>query len=132
MKHYTMDDRFTASEDAELISSRIADHLGSAGLIPNKSENDIEVRAGSELLFRLFGFLLVPTSFPVGLTVHVAPDEDGTTVTCSAYDRLGWYVNKKLFWGEDLLNRKLTELLNEVRSAAGQSKLPVGTATFNP
>lgn len=132
MKRYTMEDSFTVSGDVDLITRRIVDRLSSAGLKPNQVQNSIEVRTGSDLLLRLFGFLLAPNNFPVGLTVHVVADEEGSRVKSSAYDRLGWYVNKKLFWGEDVLNRKLTNLLNEVRAAAGQSKLPLGTATFNP
>lgn len=59
-------------------------------------------------------------------------DEERTRVTSSAYDRLGWYVTKKLFWGEDNLNRRLTELLNEVRAAVGQPMLSQQTAAFKP
>jgi hypothetical protein len=69
---------------------------------------------------------------PVGLDVRVAPCEKGTTIDALAYDRLGWYVNSKLFWGENVLDRKLTRLLNEVRSATGQPDLPEGSAAFNP
>lgn len=132
MKKYTMEDSFTVKEDVNLVSRRIVDHLSSAGLRPKQTQNGIEVRAGSDILLRLLGFLLAPNSFPVGLDVYAAKGEEGTRVTSSAYDRLGWYVNKKLFWGEDVLNRRLTQLLNEVRAAAGQPELPERSATFNP
>lgn len=132
MKIYTMDDSFTVAEDVNLVSRRIVDHLSSAGLRPNQTQDGIQVRAGSDILLRLLGFLLVPNSYPVGLEVHVAEDEQGTKVTSAAYDRLGWYVNKKLLWGEDVLSRRLTELLNEVRTALGKPELPQRSATFSP
>ena len=132
MKSYTMEDSFTVAEDANLLSGRIANHLGAVGLRPNQTQNGIEVRAGSDTLFRLLGTLLGFRRFPVGLEVVVRSDEEGTRVISSAYDRLGWYVTKKLFWGEDNLNRRLTDLLNEVRTAAGQPMLSQRTAVFNP
>ncbi|MGN7253278.1 hypothetical protein [Arthrobacter sp. SAFR-014] len=50
----------------------------------------------------------------------------------SAYDRLGWYLTKKLFWGERDLNARLTDLLNEVRTGAGQPLLSQRAAAFSP
>jgi hypothetical protein len=132
MKNYTMEDSFTVREDANLLSGRISNHLGAVGLRPNQTQNGIEVRAGSDILFRLLGTLLGFRRFPVGLEVFVRSDEEGTRVTSYAYDRLGWYITKKLFWGEDNLNRRLTDLLNEVRTAAGQPMLFQRTAAFNP
>ncbi|WCI08971.1 hypothetical protein PJ267_03110 [Arthrobacter sp. OVS8] len=131
MKNYTLDDSFTVTEDVQLVSRRIVDHLSSAGLRPNETQDGIEVRAGSDLLIRLLGIPLGSKWLPVGIDVHVAEDEQATTVTSAAYDRLGWYVNKKLMWGEDVLNRRLTELLNEVRTALGKPELPQGSATFS-
>lgn len=132
MKSYTMEDSFTVREDATLLSGRICKHLSAVGLRPNQTQNGIEVRAGSDILFRLLGALLGFRRFPVGLDVSIRSDEEGTRVTSSAYDRLGWYVTKKLFWGEDNLNRRLNDLLNEVRTAAGQPMLSQRTAAFNP
>lgn len=131
MKIYSMNDEFTVQGSPELVSQRILDALNTAGLSTDQTPDGIEVRAGSDILLRLFGFLLVPNSFPVGLTVHVVSEEEGTRVTSSAYDRLGWYINKKLLWGEDVLNRRLTDLLNTVRTATGQPTLHQGKATFN-
>lgn len=131
MKIYSMNDDFTVQGSPESVSQRILHALNTAGLSTDQTPDGIEVRAGSDILLRLFGFLLAPDKFPVGLTVHVASAEEGTRVTSSAYDRLGWYINKKLFWGEDVLNRRLTELLNMVRTATGQPALHQGKATFN-
>lgn len=131
MKIYSMNDEFTVQGNPESVSQRILDALNTAGLSTDQTPDGIEVRAGSDILLRLFGFLLAPNSFPVGLTVHVASEEEGTRVTSSAYDRLGWYINKKLLWGEDVLNRRLTDLLNMVRTATGQPTLHQGKATFN-
>jgi hypothetical protein len=132
MKSYTMEDSFTVNEDVNLLSARIADHLGAVGLRPHRTQAGLEVRAGSDTLFRLFGAFLGFRRFPVGLEVFVRSDEDGTRVTSSVYDRLGWYLTKKLFWGEADLNGRLTELLNEVRTASGQPLLSQRTATFSP
>lgn len=131
MKIYSMNDDFTVQGSPESVSRRILQALNTAGLSTDQTPDGIEVRAGSDILLRLFGFLLAPDKFPVGLTVHVASAEEGTKVTSSAYDRLGWYINKKLFWGEGVLNRRLTELLNMVRTATGQPVLHPGKATFN-
>ena len=78
MKSYTMEDSFTVTEDANLLSGRIANHLGAVGLRPNQTQSGIEVRAGSDILFRLLGTLLGFRRFPVGLDVFVRSDEEGT------------------------------------------------------
>jgi hypothetical protein len=132
MKSYTMEDSFTVAEDATLLSGRIADHLGSVGLRPHRTQTGIEVRAGSDTLFRLFGAFLSFKRFPVGLEVIVRSDAEGARVMSSAYDRLGWYLTKKLFWGEGDLNARLTDLLNEVRTGAGQPLLSQRAAAFSP
>lgn len=69
---------------------------------------------------------------PIGIDIQVTTAGGQTRVAATAYDRLGWYFNKQLLWGEAVEDRKLTELLNIVRSTMGQSMLPERKATFNP
>lgn len=97
MKIYTMVDSFTVNEDAESISRRILDHLNSAGLRPDQTQSGIQAHAGSDIMFRLLGIPLGSNSLPVGLDVQIAPSDDGALIAATAYDRLGWYMNKKLF-----------------------------------
>ena len=92
MKSYTMEDSFTVAKDANLLSGRISHHLGAVGLRPHRTQTGLELRAGSDTLFRLFGAFLGFRRFPVGLEVIVGSDEEGARVTSSAYDRLGWYL----------------------------------------
>lgn len=132
MKIYTMVDSFTVTEDAESTSRRILDRLNSVGLKADEIQTGIRARGGSDIIFRIFGIPLGSNSLPVGLDVQVSAGDGETTVGATAYDRLGWYMNRKLVWGENVVDRKLTGLLNEVRSATGQPELPGKRATFNP
>lgn len=127
-----MDDNFMVKEDVESTSSRIFAHLKSVGYKPEMSPNGIQVRTGSAILFRLFGIPLGSNSLPLGLDVQMAPIGDGTRVTSAAYDRLGWYLNKRPLWGEQVLDRKLTGLLNVIRTAAGEGPVPEKKANYNP
>jgi hypothetical protein len=132
VKIYSVDDEFNVEVDAASVSNRILASLGGAGLRTNQIESGIRAHSGSDPLFRLFGIPLGSSQLPVGIDVQVVSAGDGTLVTATAYDRLGWYANKKLVWGEDVVDRKLTGLLNTVRSAVHQPMLPERKATFNP
>ena len=132
VKIYSLDDEFNVKVDAASVSGRILESLDGAGLRTNQIESGIEAHSGSDFLFRLFGIPLGSSQLPVGIDVRVTSAGDQTLVSATAYDRLGWYANKKLPWGEDVVARKLTGLLNTVRSAADQPILPERKATFNP
>lgn len=132
MKIYSMDDEFNVEVDVASVSGRILASLDGAGLRTNQIESGIQAHSGSDFLFRLFGIPLGSSQLPVGIDVQVTSAGDGTLVSATVYDRLGWYVNKKLPWGEDVVDRKLTGLLNTVRSAADQPMLPERKAKFNP
>jgi hypothetical protein len=112
-----MDDEFNVEVDAATVSGRILASLDGGGLRTNQIESGIQAHSGSDFLVRLLGIPLGSSQLPVGI---------------DAYDRLGWYINKKSLWGEDVIDRKLTGLLNMVRSAADQPMLPERKATFNP
>lgn len=127
-----MDDEFNMEGDASASSTRILASLAQAGLRTSRTEAGIQARAGSDFLFRLLGIPLGSSQLPVGIDVRVISAGDDTRVSATAYDRLGWYFNKKLVWGEDVVDRKLTDLLNTVRAAAGKPALPERKATFNP
>lgn len=127
-----MDDEFNVEVGAASVSGRILASLDRAGLRTDQIESGIHGHSGSDLLFRLFGIPLGSRQLPVGIDVRVTSAGDETLVSATAYDRLGWYVNKKLPWGEDVVDRKLTGLLNTVRAAADQPMLPERKATFNP
>jgi hypothetical protein len=132
VKIYSMDDEFNVEVDADSVSGRILATLDKEGLRASQTEFGIQAHSGSDFLFRLFGIPLGSSQLPVGIDVRVTSAGDETLVSATAYDRLGWYANKKLPWGEDVVDRKLTGLLNTVRSAAHQPMLPERKATFNP
>lgn len=132
MKIYSMDDEFNVEGDAASLTSRILTSLKRAGLRTNQSESGIQAHGGSDLLFRLLGIPLGSSQLPVGIDIRVSSAGDSTQVSATAYDRLGWYFNEKLVWGEDVMDQKLTGLLNIVRSAADTPTLPERKATFNP
>ncbi|XAS68625.1 hypothetical protein V3C33_04820 [Micrococcaceae bacterium Sec5.7] len=127
-----MDDDFNVEGDAASLTGRIRTSLDGAGLRTNQIESGIRAHAGSDFLFRLLGIPLGSSQLPVGIDVRLTSVGDDTRVSATAYDRLGWYFDKKLFWGEEVVDRKLTGLLNMVRSAADQPMLPERKATFNP
>ena len=132
VKIYSMDDEFNVEVDVASVSGRILTTLDGAGLRTSQIESGIQAHSGSDFLFRLLGIPLGSNQLPVGIDVRVTSAGDETLVSATAYDRLGWYVNKKLFWGEDVVDHKLTGLLNTVRSAADQPMLPERKARFNP
>jgi len=127
-----MDDEFTVEGDTASLTARIRTSLDGARLQINQIESGIRAHAGSDFLFRVLGIPLGSSQLPVGIDIRLTSVGDDTLVSATAYDRLGWYFNKKLFWGEEVVDRKLTELLNIVRSAADQPMLPEGKSTFNP
>jgi hypothetical protein len=132
VKIYSMDDEFNVEGDTTSLIARIRTSLDRAGLRTNQSDAGIQAHGGSDFLFRLLGIPLGSSQLPVGIDVRLASAGDNTRVSATAYDRLGWYFNKKPVWGEDVVDRKLTELLNTVRSAADKQTLPERKATFNP
>jgi hypothetical protein len=124
VKIYSMDDEFDVEGDASALSAQILASLAQAGLRTSRTEAGIHAQAGSDFLFRLLGTPLGSNRLPVGIDVQVISAGDNIQVSASAYDRLGWYFNKKLVWGEDVVDRKLIDLLNTVRSAANKPTLP--------
>lgn len=127
-----MDDEFNVEGDAHAVSAQILTSLAQAKLHTSRTEAGIQARAGSDFLFRLLGTPLGSSHLPVGVDVRLISARDYTRVSATAYDRLGWYFNKKLVWGEHVMDRKLTDLLNAVRAAANKSPLPERKATFSP
>lgn len=97
-----MDDEFNVEVDVASVSGRILASLDGAGLRTNQIESGIQAHSGSDFLFRLFGIQLGSSQLPVGIDVRVTSAGDETLVSATAYDRLGWYVNKGLPWGEDV------------------------------
>ena len=127
-----MNDEFNVEGEAPAVAAQILTSLAQARLHTSRTETGIQARAGSDLLFRLLGAPLGASQLPVGLDVRLISAGDVTRVSATAYDRLGWYFNKKLVWGEHVMDRKLTDLLNAVRAAANKPPLPERKASFNP
>lgn len=116
---YSRNDEFPTPLSAARARKVLADHFRALRFSVKDLPNGLEVRAGSDLVFRLLGFL-APRSIPVGLTVQLVRRSGGTTVKARASDRLGRYLSDRKFSGtEEALDGKLVALLNESRTALG-------------
>lgn len=124
MKKYTKEDEFLFDGDAASATARLIQHFRETGMKPTKTDSGVRVRTGSDLVFRLFGAAMSPgaNNLPAALDVTVTEKTHGTAISSKAYDRLGPYLNGKLWWGGDeQMTEKLNGLLVEVRAALGQT-----------
>lgn len=120
MKKHSKVDTFKVRGDVETTLNKVVEHLKSRRMKPKRIDGIVQVHAGSDLMFRLFGAAipLGSKNLPTGLDVHAAPEGEHTVVTSHAYDRLGWYATDALFWGADrILEDKLMALVSSVRTA---------------
>lgn len=120
MKKHSKVDTFKVHGDVETTLNKVAEHLQSRRMKPKRIDGIVQVHAGSDLMFRLWGAAIPwgAKNIPTGLDVHAVPDGEYTVVTSYAYDRLGWYATDALFWGADrILENKLTALVASVRTA---------------
>ena len=118
VKH-SRNDEFPTPLSAARARRVLADHFRALRFSVKDLPDGLEVRAGSDFIFRLLGFL-APRSLPVGLTVQLEERTGGTIVTASASDRLGRYPSDRMFFGtEEALDGKLAALLKESRTALG-------------
>jgi hypothetical protein len=123
---YSRNDEFPTPLSAARARKVLADHFRELRFRVKDLPNGLEVRAGSDLIFRFLGFL-APRSIPVGLTVKLEGRSGGTTVKAKASDRLGRYLSDRKFSGtEEALDGKLAALLNESRTALGADERPSG------
>lgn len=98
----------------------LSEHFKSMRLRTSETPEGLEIKAGSDAIFRLLGFLGT-NSLPVGLTIKLEEENGRTAVKSTAFDRLGWYVNDRgVFGTQEALEQKLESLLVEVRSAFGE------------
>lgn len=113
MDLYSREDHFVVNQSLSQVQSVLSTHLRSLGCRVEVEAGALNCRLGSDLMFRLFG-AAVPIgrkNIPVGATVRFEPsDGDGTALNVRTYDRLGWYMNKRLLWGgQEELERKPQE-----------------------
>ena len=112
-------DEFPTPLSAARARKMLADHFRVLRFSVKDLPNGLEVRAGSDFIFRILGFL-APRSIPVGLTVQLEKRTGGTIVKARASDRLGRHLSDRMFSGTDkALDGKLAALLNESRTALG-------------
>ena len=120
MKKHSKVDTFRVHGDVETTLNKVAEHLQSRRMKPQRTDGIVQVHAGSDLMFRFWGAAIPwgAKNVPTGLDVHAVPDGEYTVVTSYAYDRLGWYATDALFWGADrILEKKLAALVASVRMA---------------
>ncbi|SDK91840.1 hypothetical protein [Arthrobacter sp. ok362] len=116
---YSRNDEFPAPLSTARARKVLANHFRALRFSVKDLPDGLEVRAGSDFVFRLLGFL-APRSLPVELTVQLEELGGGTIVKARASDRLGWYMSDRMFFGtEKALDGKLAALLKESRMALG-------------
>lgn len=126
MDLYNREDDFVVNQNLSQARSNLSTHLRSFGCrVEAGAEADLTCSIGSDLIFRLFG-AAIPVgrkNIPVGATISFQAMQDGhTALSVRIYDRLGWYMNKRLVWGgQGELERKLDWLTKEIRGAFGMS-----------
>ena len=76
----------------------LSEHFKSMRFRTSETPEGLEVKAGSDAMFRLLGFLGT-NSIPVGLTIKLEEENGRTTVKATAFDRLGWYINDRGVFG---------------------------------
>ncbi|WP_026538715.1 hypothetical protein [Arthrobacter sp. 9MFCol3.1] len=87
------------------------------------TDDDIQVFAGSKLLYKAWGELIPwgQDNAPVGLTLSVRPAlEGGSEVTAAVFDRFGWRLTDKTFFGADeTFTSKMDHLMQTARTVSG-------------
>lgn len=120
MDLYNREDHFRVDQDTNQAQSKLSTHLSSLGCRVDADTDVLTCHIGSDLIFRLFGAAIPigKNNIPIGATIHFEPTGGGTVVDVKTYDRLGWYMNKRLLWGgQEELERKLDWLTSEIRAA---------------
>lgn len=116
---YSRNDEFPTPLSAARARKVLADHFREQRFSVKDLPSGLEIRAGSDFIFRFLGFL-APRSIPVGLTVQLERRRGGTTVKARASDRLGRHPSDRKFSGtEEAFHGRLASLLSESRTALG-------------
>ncbi|MBT1001486.1 hypothetical protein KIH31_02625 [Paenarthrobacter sp. DKR-5] len=118
---YRQTDEFTVTAARASAVETLSRRLQTSGYRVEETEWGLAARTGSDLIFRIMG-LFSPNTVPVGLEVVLEDAGSGTRIQCTAFDRMGWYINAKPALGADrVLDCKLSAALSEVRDAFGNT-----------
>jgi hypothetical protein len=85
------------------------------------SGSKLEITTGSKTLYKLWGELIPwgKNNVPVGLMLAVRPTAQGAEVEAFAYDRFGWRITDKTFFGADKnFEVEMDHLIQTARSAS--------------
>ncbi|WP_143264605.1 hypothetical protein [Arthrobacter sp. 49Tsu3.1M3] len=84
--------------------------------------DEIQVATGSKALYKIWGNLISwgQNNAPVGLTLSVRPSlEGGSEVTAAVFDRFGWRLTDKTFFGaEENFTSRMDGLMQTARTAS--------------
>lgn len=112
-----------ASSGPADLRARILEAFSDKRFAVKMTDDGIEVMTGSKILYKIWGNLIPwgQNNAPVGLTLSVRPaPEGGSEIKASAFDRFGWRLTDKTFFGADeTFTSKMDHLMQTARTASG-------------
>lgn len=105
----------------ELVRAKLQNAFGDRRYRVQSTDSELKVETGSRTLYRLWGELIPwgKNNAPVGLMLVILPTASGTEVKASAFDRFGWRLTNKTFFGADeTLTSKIDQMIKLARSAS--------------
>lgn len=111
-----------ASSDPQDVETLILKAFSDKRYAVKTRDDEIQVATGSTALYKIWGNLIPwgQNNAPVGLRLSVRPaPEGGSQVSATVFDRFGWRLTDRTFFGADeTFTSKMDHLMHTARTAS--------------